>query len=100
MKIIRGIEVARVVIPPAHIRARSGQARTLSKRFQQRVFIQAEKQFVVVLKLCSEESLEELNLRIFEQRKRGYDSRGRPPRRRRPRRHGAKRDGASGGGCG
>ena len=66
MKIIRGMEVAGVVIPTAHIRARSGQARTLSKWFQQRVLIQAEKQFVVVFKLCPEESLEQLNLRIFE----------------------------------
>src|SRR6266550_4300393 len=61
MKIIRGMEVAGVVIPTAHIRARSGQARTLSKWFQQRVLIQAEKQFVVVFKLCPEESLEQLN---------------------------------------
>src|SRR2546429_789877 len=61
MKIIRGMEVAGVVIPTAHIRARSGQARTLSKWFQQRVLIQAEKQFVVVFKLCPEESLEQLD---------------------------------------
>ena len=68
VEIIFFVEVVGIVVPAAHIRTGSGEAFTLAKRLEHGVFVEFQKCFVIVDELFSEGAVQELHLRIAEQR--------------------------------
>src|SRR5581483_4038296 len=71
------VKVVRVVVPPAHIRTRSGQSLTLAERLEERVFIQVQEEIMISVELLAQRTLEQLDVRIVESRKSRLDRHGR-----------------------
>jgi hypothetical protein len=68
MEIVSGVKVSPIVIPSAHVRSGSRHALALPEWLQQGIFIEIEKQIVIVIELRAKGAIEELHLRIFKQR--------------------------------
>src|SRR6516165_3371368 len=70
------VEVVSIIIPAAHVGARSGHALAFAKRLEQGIFVEADKQLVILIKLSTKGALEQLNARIAENGKRRRYGRG------------------------
>ena len=69
VEIIWRAEVVGIVIPSAHVRAGSRHTHAMAKRFQQSVFVQVQVQVVIVVELLTKQTIEQLYLRVVEDRK-------------------------------
>src|SRR5438093_4142045 len=69
VKVILLVKVVRIVIPAAEVGAGSRHPLTLAKRFEQPIFIEMKEQFMVLLELLTEGPVQELHIRVSEDRK-------------------------------
>ena len=51
MEIVFFIKVVPIVVPAAHVRARSWHSLALAERLEQAIFVEIEKQFVIATKV-------------------------------------------------
>ena len=69
VKVILLVKVVPIVIPAAEVGAGSRHPLTLAKRFEQPIFIEMKEQFMVLLELLTEGPVQELHIRVSEDRK-------------------------------
>src|SRR6266849_443476 len=70
VKIILLVKVIRIVIPTSEVRAGSRHPLTLAKRLEQSIFAEVQEQLMVLVELDTEGSVQELHIRVSEDRKR------------------------------
>ena len=69
VKVILLVKVVRIVIPTTEVGTGSRHPLTLSKRFEQPILVEMKEQFVVLLELLTEGPVQELHIRVSEDRK-------------------------------
>ena len=70
VEIFRRRKVVGIVVPSTHVGAGSGHPLALAKRLQQRVFIQMQKEVVIMVKLLAQQSIKQLHLGVLKYRQR------------------------------
>src|ERR1700722_1338500 len=68
VKIVLLIEIVGVVVPAAHVGTRRGHSLALTEGFEEAVFVEIEEQRMVLVELVSEGAVEELHVRVTENR--------------------------------
>src|SRR5207302_196311 len=69
VKVILLVKVVRIVIPATEVGAGSRHPLTLAKRFEQPILVEMKEQFMVLVELQTEGPVQELHVRVSEDRK-------------------------------